>query len=68
MEKPDDFQIDLCVKHPSLHPSKISAALSVEPNFAWGVGDLVGSRVRPSTLWRGTLVEGSGSLEFERAL
>ncbi len=68
MEKPDDFRIDLCVKHPSLDPSTISESLRIQPEFAWGVGDLVGSRVRISTLWSGTLVEGSGTIEFERAL
>jgi hypothetical protein len=68
MNRPDDFRIDLCVKHPSVNPSAISESLSIKPEFAWGVGDLVGSRVRTSTLWHGTLVEGSGATEFERAL
>ena len=68
MNKPDDFRIDLCVKHSSVNPSTISESLSIQPEFAWGVGDLVGSQVRTSTFWRGTLVEGSGAIEFERAL
>ncbi len=68
MEKPDDFRIDLSVKHPSVNPSTISGSLSIQPELAWGVGDRVGNRVRNSTLWRGTLAEGSGATAFERAL
>jgi hypothetical protein len=68
MEKPDDFRINLCVKHPSLDPSTVSESLNIQPQFAWGVGDPVGSRARRSTLWHGILFEGSGAIEFERAL
>jgi len=68
MEKPDDFHFRLCVKHPSLDPLTISKSLNVQPDFAWGVGDLVGSRMRASTVWRATLFEGSGAVDFERAL
>jgi hypothetical protein len=68
MEKADDFRVSLCVRHPVLRPEAISASLHVEPQFSWGVGDVLGGRVRSSTLWRGTLVEGSGAAYFERAL
>jgi hypothetical protein len=68
VEKADDFRVSLCINHPVLRPDAISTSLKVQPQFAWGVGDIVGSRVRNSTLWRGTLVEGSGAANFERAL
>lgn len=68
MNKPDDFRIDLLVKHPSASPSTISGSLDVQPAFAWGVGDLVGGQPRTSSLWRATLADGSGTKEFERAL
>jgi hypothetical protein len=68
MEKADDFRVSLCVRHPALRPEAISASLHVEPQLSWGVGDVLGGRVRSSTLWHGTLVEGSGEAYFESAL
>jgi hypothetical protein len=68
VEKADDFRVSLCVRHPVLRPEAISASLRVEPQFSWGVGDVLGGSVRSSTLWRGTLVEGSGAAYFESAL
>jgi len=68
MGKPDDFSIDLSVKHPSLEPSAISKALGIQPKFAWRAGDPAGARVHNSTFWRGTLFRGHGAAEFEKAL
>jgi hypothetical protein len=68
MNRPDDFRIDLLVRHPSANPSTISGSLRIQPEFAWGVGDLLGGQPRTSSLWRATLAEGSGPKEFERAL
>jgi hypothetical protein len=66
--KKDPFKIKLSLRHPSLDPGEISAALDLKPIFSWKAGSRAGKIVHKSSVWHGLLADGAGSKEYEDAL
>lgn len=66
--KKDAFSISMTLRHPSLDPSDISNAFSLEPRFSWKAESRAGEIEHKYTVWHGLLAEGAGSDKYEEAL
>jgi hypothetical protein len=66
--KPDHFEVDLHLHHPTLDPQLISEALSLEPWFSVKCGEQIGSVKHKKSSWLCHFQEGDLDSEFSSTL